>query len=130
MLERIADQSVTLTNVGLDDIRIYLNQKVISPKVKEALQKVIAMRTELDDTVRQRQRLEKQSEEAVAEQARIRENLKTLDKSTDAYQRQLKNFDEVDARITNLQQQIRTARDQEEQKQKALETYLLSLDIE
>lgn len=33
-------------------------------------------------------------------------------------------------RIAELRQQISTARDQEEQKQKALETYLLSLDIE
>ena len=91
---------------------------------------MIALRTELDDIDPAAQRLEKQSEEAVAEQARIRENLKTLDKSTDAYQRQLKNFDEVDGRIAELRQQISTARDQEEQKRKALESYLLSLDIE
>ena len=130
VLERIADQSVILTNVGLDDIRIYLRQKVISPKVKEALEKVIALRTELDDTVKQRQLLEKESEGAVAEEARIRENLKTLDKSTDAYQRQLKNFDEVDGRFAELREQIKSARAQEVQKQKALESYLLSLDIE
>jgi len=130
VLERIADQSVILSNVGLDDIRIFLKAKVISPKVKEALDKVVAMRTELDDLTRQRTRLEKQNEEAVADQGRIRENLKTLDKSTDAYQRQLKAFDEVDGRITELRKQITTARDQEEQKRKALETYLASLDVE
>ena len=130
VLERIADQSVILSNVGLDDIRIFLKAKVISPKVKEALDKVVAMRTELDDLTRQRTRLEKQNEEAVADQGRIRENLKTLDKSTDAYQRQLKAFDEVDGRITELRKQISTARDQEEQKRKALETYLASLDVE
>jgi hypothetical protein len=129
-LERIADQSIVLSNVGLDDIRIFLKAKVISPKVKEALDKVVAMRTELDDLTRQRTRLEKQNEEAVADQGRIRENLKTLDKSTDAYQRQLKAFDEVDGRITELRKQISTARDQEEQKRKALETYLALLDVE
>ncbi len=130
VLERIADQSVILSSVGLDDIRIFLKAKVISPKVKEALEKIIALRTELDELTRQRTRLEKQHEEAVAEQARIRENLKTLDKSTDAYQKQLKAFDEVDGRITQYRQQIGTARDQEEQKRKALESYLLSLDVE
>jgi FtsZ-binding cell division protein ZapB len=130
VLERVADQSVILSSVGLDDIRIFLKAKVISPKVKEALEKIIALRTELDELTRQRTRLEKQHEEAVAEQARIRENLKTLDKSTDAYQKQLKAFDEVDGRITQCRQQIGTARDQEEQKRKALESYLLSLDVE
>lgn len=130
VLERIADQSIVLSSVGLDDIRIFLKAKVISPKVKEALDKVMALRTELDDLTRQRTRLEKQHEEAIAEQGRIRENLKTLDKSTDAYQRQLKAFDEVDGRITELRKQISTARDQEEQKRKALETYLASLDVE
>jgi hypothetical protein len=129
-LERIADQVMVLSSVGLDDIRIFLKAKVISPKVKEALDKLIAMRTELDELTRQRTRLEKQNEEAVADQGRIRENLKTLDKSTDAYQRQLKAFDEVDGRITELRKQITTARDQEEQKRKALETYLASLDVE
>lgn len=130
VLERVADQQIALTNVGLDDIRIYLRAQVISPKVKEALEKVIALRTELDEVARQRGRLEKQQEEAVAEQARIRENLKTLDKSTDAYQRQLKSFDEVDARIVASRQEISNKRDQEEQKRKALESYLLSLDVE
>jgi hypothetical protein len=118
VLERVADQQIALTNVGLDDIRIYLRAQVISPKVKEALEKVIALRTELDEVARQRGRLEKQQEEAVAEQARIRENLKTLDKSTDAYQRQLKSFDEVDARIVASRQEISNKRDQEEQKRK------------
>ncbi len=130
VLERIADQAVILGNVGLDDIRIFLKAPVISPKVKEALEKVVALRTELDDLVRQRARFEKQHEEAVAEQGRIRENLRTLDRSTDAYQRQLKAFDEVDARITQLREQVSAARDQEEQKRKALETYLAGLDVE
>ena len=129
-LERVGDQSIMLLNAGLDDIRIFLRAKVISPAVKQAMEKVIAFRTELDEITRKRTRLEKQQEEAVAEQGRIRENLKTLDKSTDAYQRQLKSFDEVDGRIAEYRQQITTARDQEEQKRKALEEYLLALDVE
>jgi hypothetical protein len=129
-LERVADESLILASVGLDDIRIYLRAKVISPKVKEALEKVIALRTEADNAARQRLRLEKEHEEATKEQARIRENLKTLDKSTDAYQRQLKVFDEVDGKIADLGQKVRAMRDQEEQKKKALEEYLLTVEVE
>jgi hypothetical protein len=129
-LERVADQSVVLSEIGLDDIRIFLRAKVISPKVKEALERVVVLRTELDTVTRQRTRLEQQRTEAIAEQARIRENLKTLDKNTDAYQRQLKTFDEVDARIADLGKQVAAARDQEEQKRKALQEYLLTLEVE
>lgn len=129
-LERVMDQTVVLSNVGLEQIQFFLRTPVITPAVKSALEKVIALRNELEEVTRRRIRLEKQQEEAVAEQARIRENLRTLDKSTDAYQRQLKRFDEVDARIMELAKQVAAARDEQEQKQKALDAYLLSLNVE
>ena len=129
-MERVADQSITLTDTGLDQIQLYLRARVISPAVKEALEKVVALRTELDDIAHRRAILEREGDAAGKDQARVRENLKTLDKSTDAYQRQLKLFDEVDARIAQTGQDLSTAREQEEQKRKALETYLLSLNVE
>lgn len=129
-LERLGDQSIALFNVGLDRIQYYLRARVISPEVQAAMEKIVALRTELDKLRRQRERLEGEREEAVADQARVRENLKTLDRNTDAYQRQLKIFDEVDARITDLARQIKDARDREQQQRRTLDEYLLSLDIE
>ncbi|MEW6251915.1 MAG: hypothetical protein AB1716_14835 [Planctomycetota bacterium] len=129
-LERIADQTVALTNLGRDDIQIYIRSSVISPKVKEALEKVIALRDELDQAVRHRERIEKQYQETIAEQARIRDNLKTLDHNTDTYQRQLKKFDEFETQIESLKQQLEAARKQEDAQRRELEQFLLSLDIE
>ncbi|MEW6197291.1 MAG: hypothetical protein AB1601_01310 [Planctomycetota bacterium] len=129
-LERVMDQTVVLSNVGLEQIQFFLRTPVITPAVKSALEKVISLRNELEEVTRRRIRLETQQEESIAEQARVRENLKTLDKSTDAYQRQLKRFDEVDARIMELAKQVAAARDEQEQKQKALDAYLLSLNVE
>jgi len=129
-LERIADQSIILTNVGLDDIRHYLRASVITPAVKAALEKVVELRLALEETSRRRARLERQREEDVAEQARIRENLKTLDRNSDAYKRQLEEFDEVDERIGKQRELIHAARDEEEQRRGALEDYLRSLNVE
>lgn len=129
-LERTGDVSVVLSSLGLDDIRIFLRAPVITPKVKEALERVIALRTELDEVARRRARLEKEHQEATADQARIRENLKTLDRSTDAYQRQLKIFDERDGQIAKLSEQLAAARNEEEQKKTTLEQYLLNLSVE
>jgi hypothetical protein len=130
VLEKVADQSFGLTDAGPDTIRFYLSAKVISPKVKAALEKVIALRSELDDIARRRADLERQRDEANKEQGRVRENLKTLDKNTDAYQRQLKNFDDIDTKIAQLNESVDGARSEEQQKRAALQTYLLTLEVE
>ncbi len=129
-LERVSDQSIALANVGLDQIRYYLRSRVISPAVKEALQKVIASRTDLDRTVREREQREREVNEQVAEQARVRENLRTLQQNTDAYRRQLEKFDEIETQIEKLRARVAELRTQEEQQRRALEDYLLSLNVE
>jgi len=129
-LERVSDESITLTDSGLDLINIYIRSKVISPAVKQALEKVVKIRTELDTVVRDRELREKQIKEAVEDQARIRENLKTLQQNSDPYQRQLKKFDAAETQIEQLRGQVGELRDQEKAKRAELQTYLLSLDVE
>lgn len=130
VLERIADESVVLASVGLDTIRFYLNVRAISPAVKQALEKVIALRNALAEAVRLRELLERQVNDAVQEQARVRENLKTLQRDTDPYQRQLKKFDELETSIGELRARIDAARAQEEQKRREMEEFLLKLEVE
>ncbi|MGD8454182.1 MAG: hypothetical protein PVJ57_20400 [Phycisphaerae bacterium] len=129
-LERVASQSLRLERSGLDDIRFYLRSRVISPAVKEALERIIAMRTELDQLARARENLERSVNETVEEQARVRENLKTLPQNTDSYAAQIKKFDELERQIGDLRGKIDEARAAEEQQQQTLEAYLLSLEIE
>ncbi len=130
VLERVTDQSVSLGNLGLDQIRFYLRSRVISSAVAEALERVIALRTELDEIERLRKRVEKEHAEATKEQERIRKNLQTLDRNTDAYQRQLRLFDELETRIGKLSGSISEQRDAAERKRRELERYLLSLNVE
>ncbi len=129
-LERVTRQSIALTNLDVDSIRMYLRARVVSPALQDALERVIELRSAVDQARRTREQLEQQREEAIAKQARIRENLQVLDKSTDAYRRQLEQFDEVDRRIADLEQRIRDARETERQKRDALDTYLVSLNVD
>lgn len=129
-LEKQGDVSVALSDQRLDEMVFYTRLERVSPKVKEALEKVIRLRTEIDELSRARAELERKREVAVADQARIRENLKTLDKTTDAYQRQLKLFDTADAQIVALAGEIDAARAKEAAKRSELETYLASLDLD
>lgn len=129
-LERVADESIVLSSVGLDQVEIFLRARVLTPKLKEALGQVVALRTALDAATRRVGELEQQRKEATEDQARIRENLKTLDKSTDAYQRQLKRFDEVDTQINRLAEEIATTRQTEVQRRQEVEAYLRDLSVE
>jgi hypothetical protein len=129
-LEQVTDQSVALTNINSDQIRFYIRSRVISSAVKQALERVIELQDELASVQRQREQAERDLNEQVAEQARVRENLRTLEKSTDAYRRQLQKFDDIETQIEKLRQQIAGLRADENQKRGALDDYLLSLNVE
>jgi len=129
-MEQVADQSVALSELGLDAIQVYLKAPVISPAVKAAMEKVVALRASLDQTGRQRAAREKEAKEAVEEQTRVRENLKTLQQNTDPYQRQLKKFDALETQIEQLRGDVAESRKLEEQKRQELESCLLSLNVE
>jgi hypothetical protein len=129
-LERMMDQSVALADVGLDQIRFYLKTKVVSPELQKALERVIALRTELDEASRRRADVERSLSETIQDEARIRENLNTLQKDTDAYRRQISKFEELEGRIDQLRTQVGEARHNEDQKRKELEQFLLSVNVD
>ncbi len=128
-LERQAEQSLRLLDCRPDTIEFYLRSRVISPAVRQALERLVALRTELTDVSRQCEKLEQELNEVVADQVRLRDNLRTLPQGTDVYARQLGKFDELETRIGQLRAQIETARQAREQKRTALEEYLLALDV-
>lgn len=129
-LEQVTDQSIALTNINSERIRYYLRSRVISSAVKKALERVVALQTELEQARRERQAHERDVNEQVSEQARVRENLKVLQKNTDAYRRQLEKFDRIETQIEQLRQRITELRLLEEQKRRALDEYLLTLNVE
>ena len=67
-LERVAEQRLALLGADMDVIRFYLRAQVISPMVKEALEKLIKMRAELSDATHQRTILEQALDEVVEDQ--------------------------------------------------------------
>lgn len=129
-LEQTAEQSIAISNMGSEQIQLFLRGAAASKSVTDALEKVVGMRADLDRTVREREAREKEVAEQIAEQARVRDNLKTLEKGTDGYKRQDQKFNEIETQIENLRKQIASARSAEEQKRQALEAFLLGLSVE
>jgi hypothetical protein len=130
MLERYSDETVMLSQLDFDTLRWYLRAPVISPKVKAALERVQAIRLEITQLGRARQQAEAALKQAESEQARIRENIRTLPRDSDQYQRQLKEFDRIEGSLAKLRDEAENARQRSENKQRELEDYLASLELE
>jgi len=112
------------------DGQVYAGDAKLTPALQKALERVVAMCVEVDGIVRKIQELDKQVNEAVQDQNRVRENVKTLQKDSDPYRRQVTKLNDLETQIETLREQIAELRKQEAQKRTALEEYLLSLNVE
>lgn len=131
--ERIYSETVVLSELDLKTIQYYITNlggEVVSPRVREAMEKIVAMRTELDRIGRQRAAAEQTLEEAGEEQERIRKNLQVLQHNTDSYSRQLDKLDRLETQIENTREQVTELRKQEQRQRTDLERYLAELTVD
>jgi len=129
-LELVSDQAVALGNLDGNAIEFYLRAQTVSEKVKQALQRIVVLRNEVNLAAERKALAEKGLNDAKSEQGRVRENLKTLDKGSDSYQRQIRKFDEFETKIEKGAQEVADLTAAEQAKRAELNNYLLSLDLE
>ena len=122
-------ESILLMDSGLDQIAYYQQAKEVSPKVKEALQRVVHLRSKLDDTRAQRTRLEQRIGEITAEHHRIRENMQRLQQNSDLYTRYVKKLDGQETELEKLRKEIESLKGTEEEQRKDLQSYVMTLDV-
>jgi hypothetical protein len=111
-------------------VRLFLRSEVTSPKVKESLEKAVALRTRLTDTQRDLGQLQGQLKAITEDQARLRANFEKLPPTSAAYKRILEKFDTQETEVEKLQADIKKLQDQEKEQQKGYEDYLGSLTVE
>lgn len=128
--ERQGYQSVALASAGLDQIQMYLRSSVIKKDVKDALQRLVRMRQELDGLKREIASRESEIREITTEQGRIRENMRSAPQDSDLFARLLKKLDDQETRLETLNRELVDLRAQERIKQKAMEEFLLGLQID
>jgi hypothetical protein len=127
--ERVEHQLTALTNLDDQAIRLYVSSPAVSAKVKQALAEIVKRKTALADADRQREELERQATEIATEQTRIRQNMERLDRNSDLYQRYVKKLSEQEDQLERLRSDVQKLRVQVEGLRKALEEYLLGLDL-
>ena len=122
-------ESILLMDSGIDQIAYFQQAKEVSPKVKEALQRVVQLRGKLDETRAQRTRLEQRIGEITTEHSRIRENMQRLQQNSDLYNRYVKKLDLQETELEKLRKDIEALKVTEEDHRRELQHYVMNLDV-
>jgi hypothetical protein len=125
--EQTIRQSVAVTNLDDAAIGIYLSAKEVSTAVKDALREVIRRKTELGNLQQRKGQLEQEIAVIAQEQERIRDNMRSIDRNTDLYNRYVKKFTDQEDQVENYREEIRGLETQITEKQRALDEYLSNL---
>jgi hypothetical protein len=128
--ERLLNEQVALTNFNDEQIRVFINSTVTSPKVKKALEDALRLREALARTQRDIQEQERQLKAITDDQARLRANLKEMSPTAAAYKRYLDKFDQQETQIEALQADVKKLQGTEHNQRKEYEAFLASLDVE
>jgi predicted RNase H-like nuclease (RuvC/YqgF family) len=108
----------------------FTNAKEIPDKVKAALQEAAAKKRAVLETQQKIGDVEKQLADIAAEQGRIRENMKTVDRQSAYYTRLAGKLNDQESTIETLQTQRDELRKSFEEQSKALADYLGQLTVE
>jgi hypothetical protein len=130
--EHTFGQAITLTNTDDQGIKLFLtsNSKVISEKVLQSINGALDLKNKLALTQRELAQVNRQLNDIVQDQGRLRANLKEMPPTAEAYKRYLKKFDDQETEIEKLRAQIKKFQDQEHQQKLALDAYLTNLTVE
>jgi hypothetical protein len=128
--ERDVVSTVEINNTNDDTIRYFLSQAVSSPKVKEALQKAMALKNKHSTTQQELAQVEKQLKVVTDDQARLRANLKETPATAPVYKRYLEKLEKQEAEIEKMQMSQKKLQDAELAERQAFDSYLAALDVE
>jgi len=128
--EMVQFEGIRLADRVGDEIKAYLIRSEISPKLKTALEKVVAMQGEIAALATQRTERETRIKEIEQEQDRIRKNMKELDHASELYKQYVAKLTEQETQFDKLREEVRQLRAQEAEKQKALQDYVMGLELE
>jgi hypothetical protein len=127
--DRMIDQSVALTNLPSDRIELYLRTKNVSQAVKDAIQKLVALKAKLADATAARSRIEEQVKSIYADQDRIRSNMGKLSRDSDLYKKYEKTLSDQENTLYRLDADLDRAKTDEAARRKELDAYVQSVDV-
>ena len=127
--ENVQSQSVYLMQVGAGDIQFYGKTGEIPGPVRDALTKVAARKQEIGELQRQSGEKNQQINELSNDQQRIRENIKSVERTSDYATRLLKKLDTQEGQLEKLRAEVESLRVKSEGLTKQLADELNNLNV-
>jgi hypothetical protein len=128
--EKTRFQRKALADADEHTVRVLLNSTASGPKVKEALRRSLDYRAKVLAARHDLAALEEQLKALTDDQARMRANLGTFPKESQAFKRTLEKFDKREPQIEKLQGQIKEKQEAEKGLEKEFSEYLTGLTAE
>ncbi len=129
VLERPGEQRVSIVGMGQSELGVLVLSTEIPDAVREALKQVAELQRTFADRQQALKALENDRNTLVADQVRIRENLKAVPAESDLRTRYLTALGETEDRITMLDQSIGVAREAVTVARDELERFISTLSL-
>lgn len=129
--ERVESSSAYLMNYSIEQLMYYrTNGAKLSDAVLNAFRKAQELQAAINTANQTVSELDTQRGEITRDQDRIRQNMSSIDRNSDYYNRLLKKLNDQETQVEQLDAQLRTARSAVENAEQALQNYLSNLNIE
>ena len=125
--ENVTSQSLALLPLTVEGTLAYSQTGEIPKAVRDALAKAATLKQTLAQTEQEISNRDAQVNTVTEEQTRIRENLKTVDKTSAYATRLLKKLDDQETQIDTLRKETATFRSKLDEQTRALNDYLNGL---
>ncbi len=127
--ERVDSQAIAILPMDLGQIQLYARTGEIPDDVRAVLSRAAELKQAMVETQRQIQQREKQVQEITADQQRIRENMKAVDRTAKYYTRLLTDLNDQETTLSNLRGEIRDLQQKLAAQQEELERFLSTASV-
>ena len=130
---RILQNSFQLTNLDEDQIAVFIKNGSLSPSVAEPLKKVAAQKATVAKLETEMENRQKDIDRIVADQARLRENMKALKGSAEEkalLQRYTRELDQQETELDSLRKTIQDTESQRDKANSVLDDMITNLDLD
>ncbi len=128
--ERLLNETVQFANLNDEQIRFFLNQTVISAKVKAGLKQALELRWAVSKTHQEIAELERQLKVLSDDQARLRANLREVPANSEIGQRYLKKLNDQETVVEKYQADVKRLQTTEHKQNKEFEQFLADFSAE
>ncbi|CAO3355021.1 hypothetical protein [Azospirillum palustre] len=128
-LERPRQERIVLTDLSADQIAARASAPELPPEVRQALTTLAGLQSTVAEKERRIAELEDERTERIADQDRLRENLKALPAGSDLHKRTLAKMGEAENRLDGLARDLTTARAEADKARQVLRERVKALVI-